>query len=343
MDKEARLDYFYGTQGEQFQFLQVPIVFFTDPFYSELDCDEIMLYSHMLRRISLSRKNGWLDSLNRVYIRYSQKEAREDIRRGKDKVLEAYKTLERHGLIERIDMGIGKADMIYVKDFTKLLGEDDSGAEKPHQDVDNYVPDTEKTSRDVDNSASDTAFQMPWGRKIRLEGFGKTESSYKENNKTDGDTGSYHHSSSNFCKISTAQESREDKTDRKTKAYVNDMTDDYISLIQKNIGYPDMCDTLGSLDGQIFENMYRVICDTVCSKIPDDSYITIGKEQKPFKLVKDVFLKLKYEHLEQAIMNIDRSRKPVTDMKQYLKTILYNSYLTMDTQISQDLKSSGII
>ena len=95
-------------------------------------------------------------------------------------------------------------------------------------------------------------------------------------------------------------------------------------------------------EGQIYENMYRVIVDTVCSRIPDDSYVSIGKEQKPFRIVKNVFLKLRYEHLELAMMNMDKSRKPVTDM-QYLKTVLYNSYLTIDTQIFQDLKSSGVI
>ena len=121
------------------------------------------------------------------------------------------------------------------------------------------------------------------------------------------------------------------------------MTDEYISLIKKNIGYPEMCDTLGSVEGQIYENMYRVIVDTVCSRISDDSYVSIGKEQKPLRIVKNVFLKLRYEHLELAMMNMDKSRKPVTDMKQYLKTVLYNSYLTIDTQISQDLKSSGVI
>ena len=74
MSKEARLDYFYGTEGEQFQFLQVPLVFFTDPLYCDFDCDEIMLYSHMLRRICLSRKNGWLDDLNREIGRASWRE-----------------------------------------------------------------------------------------------------------------------------------------------------------------------------------------------------------------------------------------------------------------------------
>ena len=33
---------------------------------------------------------------------------------------------------------------------------------------------------------------------------------------------------------------------------------------------------------RILLNMYRVIVDTVCSRIPDDSYVSIGKEQKPF-------------------------------------------------------------
>ncbi|MBQ9359458.1 MAG: replication initiator protein A, partial [Lachnospiraceae bacterium] len=136
MSEGARLDYFYGTQSEQFQFLTVPLIFFSDPIYSDLDCDEIMLYSHMLRRINLSRRNGWIDALNRVYIRYSQKEARNDMRRGKDKVLEAYRALERHDLIERLDMGIGKADLIYVKNFAADRAKDtDEGKDITLNDI----------------------------------------------------------------------------------------------------------------------------------------------------------------------------------------------------------------
>ena len=340
MNDAGMLDYFYGDEAEQFEFLQVPMVLMRDPIYhqgkSGLNSDAILLYSFMLNRAKLSRKNGWLDEHNRVFIRYAQKEAEEDIHRKKDAVIEAFRKLENvvpGGLIERKEVIKGKPYLIYVKNFKRHCN---------NMAVSSYIKisdigktDTKKMIPDVDNIFQNSGKPTTSGRIIRLGQVGKTDTRniYLKNNNTEKDI-----TSSQSCDRSGSNPRiPEESVD------VNDMTDDYISLIQKNIGYPEMCDTLGSLDGQIYENMYRVICDTVCSKIPDDSYVTIGKEQKPFKIVKDVFLKLRYEHLEQAIMNMDRSRKPVTDMKQYLKTVLYNAYLTMDTQITQDLKSSEII
>ena len=192
--------------------------------------------------------------------------------------------------------------------------------------------DPKKMITDVDNFFQNSEKPSTTGRIIRLGQVGKTDprNIYLKNNNTEKDITS-------IQSVATGRDTRDQKDD------ANDMTDEYISLIKKNIGYPEMCDTLGSLEGQIYENMYRVIVDTVCSRIPDDRTVSIGKEQKPFRIVKNVFLKLRYEHLELAMMNMDKSRKPVTDMKQYLKTVLYNSYLTIDTQISQDLKSSGVI
>ena len=305
MDETGMLDYFYGNEAEQFEFLQVPIILVKDPLYhqgkSALNSDAILLYSFMLNRAKLSRKNGWLDEHNRVFIRYAQKEAEEDLHRKKDAVIEAFRKLENvvpGGLIERREVIKGKPYLIYVKNFRRRIENEAFSSYRKVSDIVKTDP-----------------------RNI-----------YLKNNNTEKD----------ITSIQSVTTVRDIRT-RESTDDANDMTDEYISLIKKNIGYPEMCDTLGSLEGQIYENMYRVIVDTVCSRIPDDSYVSIGKEQKPFRIVKNVFLKLRYEHLELAIMNMDKSRKPVTDMKQYLKTVLYNSYLTIDTQISQDLKSSRVI
>ena len=340
INKTGMLDYFYGDEAEQFEFLQVPMALIKDPIYHQgktaLNSDAILLYSFMLNRAKLSRKNGWLDEHNRVFIRYAQKEAEEDIHRKKDAVIEAFRKLENvvpGGLIERQEVIKGKPYLIYVKKFTRS-GENkviSSCRDTPHIGK----PDLKKMICDVDNYFQNSEKPSTPGRIIRLGQVGKTDprNINLKNNNTEKDITSLHSVDTG----SMARAFRDDPND------VTDMTYDYINIVRKNIGYPEMCDTLGSLEGQIYENMYRVICDTVCSRSPDNSYVSIGREEKPFRVVKSVFLKLKYEHLEKAMMNMDRSRKPVTDMKQYLKTVLYNSYLTTDTEIAQDLKASGVI
>ena len=339
MSETGMLDYLYGREANQFEFLQVPMMLVKDPIYHQgktaLNSDAIILYSFMLNRARLSVRNGWVDEYNRVFIRYSQREAEEDIHRKKDAVIEAFRKLENvvpGGLIERREVAKGKPYLIYVKNFTRRI---DNGGISPYSKGAGIgKTDSKKLITDVDNIFQTSEKPSTTGRIIRLGQVGKTDprNIYLKNNNTEKDIISIQ--SDNTVRDIRTRESTDD---------ANDMTDEYISLIKKNIGYPEMCDTLGSLEGQIYENMYRVIVDTVCSRIPDDSFVSIGKEQKPFRIVKNVFLKLRYEHLELAMMNMDKSRKPVTDMKQYLKTVLYNSYLTIDTQISQDLKSSGVI
>ena len=69
-------DYYYGNEAEQFSFLRVPKFLFTHKTFISMSCDAKILYSLMLDRMSLSVKNCWLDEENRVYIIFTQYEAR---------------------------------------------------------------------------------------------------------------------------------------------------------------------------------------------------------------------------------------------------------------------------
>ena len=352
MGEESLLDYLYGDDAEQFDFLMVPMPLLKDPIYrtgpNKLNSDARLLYSLMLNRSKLSRKNGWIDEHNRVFIRYSQKEAEQDIDKKKDAVIEAFKKLERvvpGGLIERKEIARGKPYLIYVKNFNLPKGIGENQKENiPKDHMDNIgKTDTKKVIPDVDNIFQDSEKPNTTGRIIRLSRVGKTDTRNNDlKNKYRDKEPSFTHSRHEESDDSDAHISL--ALDDQTKMNdTNDETDAYISLIARNIGYPEMMDTLGGLDRQVYENMFHVICDVVCSKGNEEGYITIGREQKPYKIVKSVFLKLNYYHLEHAMRSMDRSRKPVTDMKQYLKTVLYNSYLTMDASITQELKSEGVI
>ena len=63
-----KFDYFYGVEADSFNFIPVPKVLMTEPEFKDLSAEAILLYSCMLNRTSLSRKNGWLDEENHVYI-----------------------------------------------------------------------------------------------------------------------------------------------------------------------------------------------------------------------------------------------------------------------------------
>ena len=65
MAEPGALDYFYGTEAEQYTFYRIPKVLFTDPGFRRITADAKILYGLMLDRMGLSIRNGWLDEQER--------------------------------------------------------------------------------------------------------------------------------------------------------------------------------------------------------------------------------------------------------------------------------------
>ena len=118
-----QFEYYYGVEAETFNYIQVPRFLFTDPKFQILKPESKILYSLMLDRMKLSRKNGWLDDKNRVYIIYRIEEMMEDASCKHTKCFEILKELISFGLIEKKRQGLGRPDIIYVKDFLHAVKE----------------------------------------------------------------------------------------------------------------------------------------------------------------------------------------------------------------------------
>ena len=71
------LDYFYGAQADQFAFYRIPKALFTDERFKSISAEAKILYGILLDRMSLSRKNGWLDEQGRVFIIFTLEEVME--------------------------------------------------------------------------------------------------------------------------------------------------------------------------------------------------------------------------------------------------------------------------
>ena len=120
MKEPLKLDYYYGIETEQFSFYRVPRLLIKEERFKGLSSDAKLLYGLMLDRLSLSRKNGWLDQEERAYIYYTVDTIMEDLGCAKatcSKILAELDTKKGIGLIERIRQGLGKPDRIYVKNF----------------------------------------------------------------------------------------------------------------------------------------------------------------------------------------------------------------------------------
>ena len=133
-------DYFYGQSGEMFSYFRVPKILFRDIKFKDLSTDAKTLYGILLDRMGLSVKNRWLDEQGRVYIIFPVQEVMDALGCADNKATKLFRELEKFGLIERKRRGLGKPDLIYVKNFAdprcRNRGKNDSGnADSGEQDA----------------------------------------------------------------------------------------------------------------------------------------------------------------------------------------------------------------
>ena len=158
-------DYFYGAQADQFSFIRIPTVLFSQEQFKNISPEAKVLYGILLKRMDLSAKNGWFDDQGRVYIICTLEEIMETLNCGNQKAVKLMDELEEKiGLIERKRQGLGKPNLIYVKNFICPVDKVDNSALSHFLKCENH------TSGDV---------------KITLQEVRKSHGSNTDNNDTD--------------------------------------------------------------------------------------------------------------------------------------------------------------
>ena len=177
--KRVRFDYFYEEESEQFSFYRIPKALFTDDVFSGLSTDAKLLYGLMIDRMTLSRRNQWIDDNGRVYIIFTLEEIIEYLNCGKDKGVKIIGELDEEkgiGLIQRERQGLGKPTRIYVKNFVaKYIS--NRGSNDSAQSISSLSPEFGKI--EVQSSEN----QKSRVRKNRSLEFGKSEAQSSENQK----------------------------------------------------------------------------------------------------------------------------------------------------------------
>ena len=158
-------DYFYGAQADQFSFIRIPTVLFSQEQFKNISPEAKVLYGILLKRMDLSAKNGWFDDQGRVYIICTLEEIMETLNCGNQKAVKLMDELEgKIGLIERKRQGLGKPNLIYVKNFICPVDKVENSAPSHFLKCENH------TSGDV---------------KITLQEVRKSHGSNTDNNDTD--------------------------------------------------------------------------------------------------------------------------------------------------------------
>ena len=220
-------DYFYGAEAEQFSFYRIPKVLFTEERFKSISAEAKVLYGLLLDRMSLSAKNGWLDEKSRVYIIFTIEDIMASMGCANQKAGKLLYELESNShLIERRRQGLGKPNLIYVKNFV-LPSESQFKKCENHDSGDVIITDQESLKSHTNNT---------------------------ENNNTEySDTDSF---------LFTSFRENHDREPKRSEA---DQRDKYRNLIMENISYETLLldfpydrDTLS----EILELMVDVVCTT---------------------------------------------------------------------------------
>ena len=111
-------NYIYGNERVQFSYYRIPQLLFTSDVFTRMTTESKVLYGILLDRVTVSLKNHWIDAEGRVYIICTIDEIMEDLNCGKNKAIQLMAELENPiGLIEKKRQGLGRPNLIYVKNF----------------------------------------------------------------------------------------------------------------------------------------------------------------------------------------------------------------------------------
>lgn len=159
---KTEFEYYYGVEAEQFTFVRVPKVLFTDKeHFGGLSNEAKLLYGLLLERMSLSRKNNWIDKHNRVYIIFPVEEIEESLDVGHEKALNLLKELDDQsgiGLVKKKRRGLGLPSILYVKNFI-VKGEQNTDRVPTSRSRENRFQEVDKTdSNNTDKNNTEMSY-----------------------------------------------------------------------------------------------------------------------------------------------------------------------------------------
>lgn len=332
MESTIKFDYFRGMEAEQYTFYRIPKVLFTAECFRSLSCEAKVLYGLLLDRMGLSIKNRWFDEEDRVYIIFTVEELAELLNCGTQKVVRLLKELDVKsgiGLIEKKRLGLGKPNVIYVKNF---MIQELTRAEKQDleaETLENTLNGENHNSRNV---------------KITIQESAKSQFKNSENHHSrivKSDIPEYPKSQSNNTEYSDIEHNENQSIDL-SEGDVMERKKYYRNMVQEQIYYKSLIQNPRYQKNEVDE-LVELTVEVLM--LPDDRMIWIAGDEKPAILVKDRFQMLNDAHFEYVLDSMKRNTGKVQNVKNYLLTSLYNAPLTMEhyyrLAVNHDLYGGG--
>lgn len=340
MAQQITFDYFRGMEAEQYTFYKIPKTLFTSECFKLLSCEAKVLYGLMLDRMSLSIKNRWFDEQERVYIIFTVDEIMELLGCGRQKAIKNIRELDTEtgiGLIEKKRLGLGKPNVIYVKNF---MIRESVQSDMQQKELENAV----NAQKYENQTSGSTKIEL---QEVRKSNFKKYENQTSGSMKIElqevpeSNFKKYENQTSGSMKIKLQEvpESYSNNTDI-NNTDINetnpiypipssgneiDWMDEIRNEVRARIEYPILTHD-NPYDIKTIDELVELIVEILIQ--PDPAQIRIGGVLLPAVRVKDRFRKLEYGHIQYIMYCLQNNRSRVANIKAYLLTTLYNAPAT---------------
>lgn len=353
MNNKLVFDYYYGREAEQFTFYRIPKMLIKDEHFSSLSNDAKILYGLMLDRMSLSVRNGWQDDQDRTYIIYTIDAIMEDLNCCKTKAVKTLGELDAAsgiGLVEKKRQGLGKPDIIYVKNFVGI-----TIVPSPDDNIENRDDAYDYAMKDEQN---DTKTSVNPQKSIKWTS-GSMQNGLQEVHKMDSQKSTEWTSSSmqsglqEVCKM----DSNYNNMNQTNLSYTENIQSNPINLANTNIrenmvpeqmnrmeeinsalayvrdivGYDILKDTeihgRKAYDMHMVDELLDVMVGAMTSKKP---YLNIGGEDVPIQQVKSRFEKYNMQILEYVMNCLQNNTTKVKNIRKYMLAALFNAPMTIN-------------
>ena len=290
MKEIVKFEYYYGNEAEQYSFFRIPKTLFTDLNFKKLSVEAKILYGILLDRMSLSIKNKWLDEENKVYIIYTIEEIMEVLNWGRNKSVKVMKEIEEIGLLEKKRLGLGKPNLLYVKNF--IYTENNKTTEVSKANLKKFK---KQTSGSLENKPQE----------VSKEDSNNTNINNTETNNTDFN---------NTTPISPLE-----KLGEKSKKTLEE--EELKETIKKNISY-EIFEKVRIEEKKQVDVMINVLVKALTSF----TNIKIGGRNISNENFKERFLSLNYKHIDYVLKYLrENAPKDIRNINAYLLTLLYNA------------------
>ena len=307
----VKFNYYYGKEAETFSFFRIPKLLFTDEAFRDLSSDAKVLYGILLDRMSLSMKNDWIDEENKVYIIFTIEEIAQIMccaTQKATKILQELDDTKGIGLIEKKRLGLGKPNILYVKNFIVQSSDKESVVKDESFTGEEEIINQELLNSQLKNYENHNSGNV----KITKQELLKSQCNNTNINNTE-------YNNTEYNNTSPISPSKENLIRTSLCNQNEDMEVEVIrKVIKQKIKYPVLIE-------EEEKEKIDLILNLMTEVIKNKKDIKVNQNSVNYKTVRKQLLSLKKEHIKYVLSVMGENKQKIKNLRAYLISLLYNA------------------